>query len=648
MPIRFLDEEPSATQAFRQGLLVEGPSNMAALADFAIQSVSPAARIRERAGLPQAGPTLEERTRGSMTGFTERAFGESVQPPGTAGGRLLQAAGAGVTETIPFLPLVGLGGGGIAGAGRRGALDLLAGVSGETSRQGAEEFGLGPVGQTATSLVGALAPAGVASRARQLLPVVRNRAARQVARDVLGREIPDRAEAMRLLQQEIDAPLFGRATTDQVLQDMAPGTAGIMKRLARDSFAGADLRREAFELRRLSARAAEEFGASGFGAGPPGAASAMYLDRLRRIKSKVERAYRGVGDLEGIPTHKLKAASAFVRQDAGDELESLLPKRSLRLIEGYGETTNLKNLQRLRRQTGAEARKAMREGNSERAFFLNKIVDSIEETFDEVAEIGGATEINALRRARTIRAIQAERFDPKDPLNRVLGGEFEDMGKAFNRFLNTERRPVESLNRLRMTLGGNPDAWGGVQRLMRDRVFGEDFDLLTDIGNETLSRSGAGKALKNLQKLSREFDAVYGTGASENAEQFIRRAHKLSRGVVGKPEEFAVTGSNVAPSSQMNEQAEILADMARGSTLWWRDVAVKAFRLVTGNNPRTLREADALLAQAMVDPKMAKAFLQELSPQQLERWQRRARAFLENPVRTASGVFSVEGSEERR
>lgn len=636
-------ERPGLGRFAAQGA-VRGAENLASLVDFMRSRFA-----NEPADVPgfQRSVPLEALLSERVRGFGESRLGPRVEPEGFVE-RAVESGTAGAVETLPTLPAAFFPGGGLLAAGpraaagtiaRRAGADLASGVAGETARSVAEREGLGGVGQGVASMAGSLGTTGIATRVGQaVLSPVRNRTARSLARQALGREVRDRRRAIRLLQQEIDAPLFGRATTDQVLQGTDPGVVGIMKRTARSGLAGSDLRRRAAEIREFNTLAAAEEGRRAFPVGSPSNTTRAYQDLLRRTKDKVSRAYRGIGDLDGIPTTKIKAAAAFVATDAGDELSNLLPKRALRIIEGYGDTVSLRSLQRLRRSVAASVRKAQRRGDSERIFYLNKLADSLESTFDEVAELGGAREINALRRARLIRSIEAERFDPRDPLNQVFDPQIEDMGRAFDKFLRTDKAPTESLRRLRLTMGDDPEAWGGVQRLMRDRVFGEDFDLLLNVDADQLTRSGANRALKNLRKLSSEFDAVYGSGASRHAEDFIRRSRQLSKGVVGKVDEFAVTGSNVSSQPASLQQVGVVADIARGD---WTGAARRAFQMVSGRLPKTIEEADVLLAQAMVDPHLARGFLEELPAEAVDLWQRRARNFLSTPARSAAGAVDV-------
>ena len=610
-----------------------------------------------------AGATIERQPLESLLADRVRQaqqsmVGSTVKPEGFLE-RATQSATRGVTESIPTLPLAaipGLGGAmalgprAVAGSFARNAgIDLLSGFSGEVARGEAENAGFGTGGQIGASMLGALGTTGTLSRIAQTTKPVRGRTARSLARQALGRNVNNRRQAIELLDEELNKKLFGAASTDQVLQDRFPGVAGVMRRAARDSASADDLRLKAAELRQLSSLDAVDKLGKKFPGGRPVDTSETYINQLARVQNKVTRAYKKTGNLAGVPTRKLKAGAAFIAQDAGDELDHLLPKRALKIIEGYGETTNLRSLQRLRRSLGASVRKAKRKGDRERLFFLNKLVDSVEQTFDEVAEEFGSVEINALRRARIIRAIEAERFDPSDPLNKVFGGELkrgevvlpEDMGREFNRFLGNSKTPAQDLRRLRLTLGRNPRAWGGVQRLMRDRVFGEDFELLFNVEGNNLTMSGANRALKNLRKNAESFDVVYGPDAAKNAENFIRRARQLSRGVVGTTGEFATTGTGFKQGPPVSlEQIGIGADLARGD---FKGAAFSAFRLAMGRTPKTIEEADVLLSQAMVDPALAKAFLEELPAEAVDAWQRRARNFLAVPVRSTAGAVGRTG-----
>lgn len=679
---------PGAGQFLAQGALIEGPSNLAGVADALRDAFSNKAVDRPDGGfdiesVPRTGPSFSQRARSAGSGFVERNIGPVTEPE-SFGERALQAGAAGVVETLPTLPLLavpGIGqataaaraGKGLSAAGRalggavpkaaqRAAFEATAASFGEIARSEAQNAGYGPTGQFILSLAAATVPIaaarGVAVRiAPQVSRGVRQRQAKRLAAEVLGEEIEDRKEAIVLLAQEADKPLFGNASTSQVLNQRFPGVEGIARRVSRSGTAASDLRREVARSRFENAQAAREFAETSVATGGrPGAAVTRFGEALDSIQTKVQRAYIKTGHLE-IPMRKIKAASAATRLDALDITDDLLPSKMMDLLDNAGETMDVQRLNKIRGRLLSMSRKLSKEGaEPQQVRYVDGLVASIDETLDEVAEIGGGEAILALRRANQIRRIEAERFGLTrqikvagrrktipNTLNRMLGGESEDLDKAFRKFLNSDPRTGEALQQAKLTLGDNPEAWKGVGELMNRQVFGPDFDLIFDINNPAPFRGkevaglrrGQLQAFKNLRRFEKEYDVVFGPGAAANARQFLRRTQKLGSGVIGRADEFLLTGSSVGDAGERMKNASVLSSMMRQDRV---GAGVAAWKLLTGRLPSSLTQADELLAKALADPATAKVFLEGLDANALLRWQRQADAALGNPLRALGGT----------
>lgn len=596
-------------------------------------------------GVPPDAPSAEA----GAQALSERFLGPDVAPQGTLQS-LARAGTRGVVGAIPTLPL---GGAGVLGSPARIGLEMLSGAGGEIAASAAEGAGGGTLAQLAAGLGGSFSVTGVGKAlgiaggavAGAVSQTVKDKRTRRMVAEVLGQHIPDRADALRRIQAELDAPLFGRASLTQVLPD--PGLQKVERELLKAGGVGNDLRTELFRLRQSNTRAAQALAEQSWAGTAPDRALADYSAKLERWSRKAERAYANKQNLSGIPTQKVKAGAAELLLEAGPVKADYLPNKELSIIGALGETTDLHTLKQLRSRLGNEIRMLARkaDANPETERFLNQLVDSVQGTIDEVAEAGGAEAfeaINKLRNADRIWRVGQERFGQKSTqmLNRILGGEFENMAAKFSNFLRSSN-PARDLDVAKLTLSGNEEAWGGVQRLMADEVFGEGFETLRgragalDEGIDTLlSPSGAAAAFGKLRKNSRAFDVVFGEGAADNATEFLRRANQLGRGISGTPGEMRAAGSSLRDMAEGT--VNFVGDVASGN---WVAAGMKAYYAATRRSPKSMAEVNKLLAAALVDPSVARPFLESLPAEAVPRWREIANAQIARPaIRVGLGM----------
>jgi hypothetical protein len=641
---------------------LRGVADLAGLVDLglnALTEVGARLGIGPNLGQPFDAASAVDRpvgTRGTQDpgGLSQRLTGETLQPQGI-GENALAAVSRGAAAAAPFAAAapvaagaraLGLGAGraatgaGLRAAGGRAGLELATGAAGETSARTAEALGAGAPGQVAASVAGGFSLPRIGQRAgsalgQVALKPVRHKVARRLARETLGAEIPDRVAAVKQLDKLLDTPIIGKGTTAQELQ--IPGVFGLEQNLSQFSKRGASLRNDVFKLRRQNAVAAEEVAKTGWPAGQPGAAVETYLDNLEKVSRNVEKAYKGVGHLEGIPTIRLKAAAAFVTQDAGQEGIKQVPMEQVELISRYADTNDLKRIQGLRRALGDRLRGAKRdpERNTE-VFYLNKIIDAVETTLDEAAVAGGSRQINALARARRLAADKAKRFDKKSTLNKVLGDDFQNMQGKFGNFLRTAKKPADELDLMRGTLAGDPDAWKGVQRLMREEVFPNNVEDLFN-NDSLLSLKGIKRSTALLKLHEKSWEAVFGPGSARSAKLFLERARLLATGKVGTAAEMAQTSSRGVPIGTLIENAASVGDLAKGKMI---SALARVVKMVGGKLPSTLDEADEVLMNALIDPMLAKGLLEELPEAAVSRWVERYRSVLRQTARGTGSALS--------
>jgi hypothetical protein len=665
--------EPSPTKAFLRGLAVQGPANLAGIADF------PANRVTD--AIEATTGTQGQLSRLNIGGRTEQALAAAMPSlanrPQSGGGKLLQAAGAGITESLPFAAVgpelaAARAGSGLARLASRLGVEAVTGAGAEVSRQGVENLGGGPRTQAGASLVGGitgrslLGLTGIVGRgaARMASAGIRERAARELAQESFREEVPEalKAASRKALQEEMTTPLFGRATTEQVLAEVSPGL----------KFSGEvdpALRAEIFQQNKANAEAARDFGSRMLPGGNPTAAVLEYESRLDKIAAKTHTAYAKVGNIEGMPIEPLDEAARTIRLEAGKQL-NWLPKDQLDIIDKFQREVgfvsaeigsgpiivreaSFKDLQNLRSDLFEAGQKAAKSGEFRKAKFINTLTDAVEKVFDDVAEAGGSREVNALRKARAVvRATAAPKnakdefkrlgdatrpgfkFREQHPLWKVFDGNLgddADMAADYGKFLRG-RNVAVTLGRLKRSLGGNPDAWAGVQQLTRNEIFGENFEKIFDVGGD-LSKSGAESVLQTIAKKRSVIDTAWGPGTADNATAFVRRARQLATGSTTEIEKF----SKLSVPDPHGLQA--VGNVAEIGTKNMARAALRAFTTAFGRLPSTREEANQFLMKAIADPQLAEGFLRPLKPYEMVTWKRRAALAMGRELaRSSAGV----------
>lgn len=634
---------PGLGRAFAQDIPV-GVGNIGSLADMV------GTALLQTIGVANPTPDLMETTFRIAADAVANAIGiptgSARVEPVSRGEEFAAAAGRGVGETLPTLPLAAAAvparlaqGVGVARSSLPVIGELASGVGGEVAATAAEDAGLGSKGQVAAGVLGSLAPgaiargaaAGVRRIAAETLPAARRPVARRAAAEVIGAPISDRAEAIERLAREADAP-FGRATTAQALEDVAPGIRDVEIQQARRI---PDVGREVFAIRRESlAEGAEEFQKL-FPAGAADDAVQGYRQAYDAIQTEASRAFKGVGDVQNIPTGALRQSWDEVVGESTKATEKFLPKEYLDLIDGYGDATSLSELQGFYSRISNDLLEHEAKGTAKgvQARWLRKVRDGIEKTLDTAAEAGNAEDVNALRKARSLRRFQGDVFERKAELRAFLTA--DDMQKSFRGIMNA-KNPLESLALLKKGIGDNPEALAGLQRLMRDHIFGTDFELLFHVGTDAdVAATSLGRAIPQARRaLSSEttrkaFDLLYGEGSAANARKFVDRLAQVTSGKVGTTATAAPTGIQVG-RELYGLAAAYESGGLRGATVH----ALKKAGMVSPTN----REIDAYVSRALVDPDFARGLLEEIPPKAVPMWADKVRKRLGVPARSVSGA----------
>jgi hypothetical protein len=603
---------PGLLSSFVRGLTVRGPENLAGFLDFLGSNLG---QMRGQTPPPPPGTPGLAQTIGPPL---QQAVG--IPPAESTAGRLAEAAGAGVTESLPFVLS-----GGVGGLGK--GLALVSGATGEASTEAARMAGAGPVGQIAASIAGGASPLvlgkGLRAVGRAIGPQVSRKARRQAAEKIAAKALQQRVvdpdEAANILAREAIDEFGGQATTGQALGQVAPGFRDLEQSVRRvnpllDTTVAGLLRKNRERLQRGFEKI--------FPGGSQEAARKAFSEADELSAKAIKDAYKGVGNFDGIPTDLVAGKAKALIAEAGEELSrSVSPE--LRIAADYGSVIEYRKLQNLRSAIGQRIRGAIRD--PERAVevkFLEQLKSSVDETLDVVAGSGGfrAEQVHKLRSAIRLRAERAQQFPKKGVAFKAMT-EFEDLGKGFKKILNSPR-PADELRNLRTIIGNDPKAWGGVRELMKSEVFGDTFE-------ELASLSGTRKALGQIRKHGAAFDAVFGDGAARRAKSFVERVRVLQSGKLGTSGQAFTTGSNVA-------NPDVLIDVARGDAF---GATRKLLQKVLGRKVVD-DEVSKVLGEALAKPEIARGLLTRQSPVELHRWTRRIQLTLGLPVQGLSGVVA--------
>lgn len=580
--------------------------------------------------------------RNSGQPFTDRAQARTIGPSQPTSGinRVAESATAGIVETLPTLPL-GAGAATLPRVAGRAGLEMLSGAAGETAAVAADDAGSGGFGQFGASLAAGMLPGGIVGvgrRAARRLPSQARKSAEREAgiwlRETIG--FKQREAAISMLAAEAAGVDGIQLPPIQLLSDIAD-VERIGKTLtSMPGEAGADVYRKMVELRKANEVAAARIANELLPGGVADEAVAGFVKKAEQIRDEVSKAYAGVGNLTGIPTARIKLAAKNIAEEAGKEKADLLPKRVLSIIDkAYGDSVDLASLRRLRSRIGNDAARAGRKGSREKVRYLAQLTDAIDRTLDEIAIATGTSDVRALQRATSVRRAEGVLFDKRNRAAKAML-EMEDSHKAFDVVLRSNN-PTEAIGKLRLIFHDTPEAWGGVQRLMRDKIIGENLENLATSG-------GAKKARKLLHQNKKAFEAVYGPGSSRSADLFLARVEMMHRGVVGSPGQAAQQGSGNLKDitgPQFREQLSILGNVARNN---WLEASFRLLARVNGTTPKSLTDLHTFMGQALVDPAFAKGLLESIPEREFPRWAAKVQRWGARPVRSAVGTPIVDNA----
>lgn len=357
----------------------------------------------------------------------------------------------------------------------------------------------------------------------------------------------------------------------------------------------------------------------------PAIAQSAFRKQAEQAAQKLDEAFAGVGNIQGIGTDRIKASAAAVMDDAQESqaLGALYPWVR-RITRKMGGEADLQELRRLRSNLSRTIREKLRgEGSNIRR--ASDMIAAIDQTLDDVAARTGTDDIEALHRALDMAKGNARRFGP-DSVPAQLFDQFaeEGLNVGFHRLVVQSDRPVDALMALRNAVGDDPRAWAGVQRLVRDEVMGADLEKLATPASIT----AAWRKLRT-RKDRAIWEAAFGPGSADTARRFLVKVRELARG-------------GQLPIDMTAPNAGIYGAVAR---MQLREAAYRALR-AAGSAPRPV-DTNRLIAEAANDPALARGFTEQLSKAEYAVWLRRVQNYIGKPLRAAqaSGLLGSDTAQ---
>jgi len=553
-----------------------------------------------------------------------------LQKPGTENERTMQTVMRSAVMGVPA---------GVVGGGLLGATGAITGpLAGEAARR----MGASQLGQIAANVAGGAAPGIVASGvarlpggsrvARGVSDQFRRETAERAVAQTLRRSVDDADTAVSVLDAEargLAGP--GRPSTAQALMDDAPGVLSLEASTARD-LPGLNARlaqQRSASAQEIAAEASRSF------PGQPGVVQESF-GRLRDAsRAAYKAAYDAIDDaaVGPVPLARVKAAAQASVEGAGRYGQRGVPALARKVLND-ADDVSFAELQKLRAaindrlktvspavKSGAGTASAAEEAN------LLRMKGAVDETFRGLEDAGGAAAAQLSRANRqyaqyqetygrahkTIRNLM-DREDPGDVVKRLVGS-----GTA---------RPSDEARRLVRALSDDPDALEGMRRIWVQEAFGVD----------DLSNASGARAVKFLEQHERPSRILLGDDGYETARALADRVRKSTYGRTGTPGFSQGTGSANAPlSDHLESGAEALAAVVNPTGAAWNAVT----RWMKDN--ATAEVQKQLLADALVDPKIARDMLRKVTPSNFREWTQR----MDQHLRTsAARAGIVQGAKE--
>lgn len=647
-------EEPegsdlSTPQLISRGM-DEGVIGMAGVADM----IANYAMKRARGVDPQSPNKMANATRNVLE-FANSVFATGPNVPSlhdpvdesqmTDPERYTYRAARGAGATIPTLPLAAAYGPGAA------ALDVLSGIFGEESAGLAEDAGFGPLWQMAAGLIGSFTPGASARIARtskravqRRIPRAAEKMNRRAAAEYAGEFIDDRRAAGSRLREHAEQagrraiedpvqPGKVQMLTEEVLSDpenaiqplgalAEPAIVDLSEEVAtRHTAAGRSLRRDAGAIQQRNARVLARQAEEGFPAGQPGSTREVMAERGKAAFEKGSKLQEAVPNFGGIDPSIVQSAAGdmVAKASRSGALQKMLPQDLLDDIAGWGDDIELEDLRAVRSAAQAKFRNlGPTARDTVEAKWLNDIVTATKTTERELAKrAGGKTrQIALLDEANEAWARAKNLYGRNTPQMKAFN-DYDDIAKGFRAQVLNNKRPGKVLREMMDAVGDNDEAMMGLQRLVRDEVFGADME-------------GIGK-LATIGKINRHkvaIETVYGKGAANRMRRLVADVQRAKNSRIGSRNLRRGVGSG-----RMGGRGALAA----GAMDWGvgyinegaaRTTARKVARLMGEKNPLDNEDVEIIISHALEDPLVFAGLMDELPAKAVPIWRERVRARL--------------------
>ena len=627
------EQPPGIGRSLLQGI-AQTPGGVARMGETFLDYALP-----QRAVVRAVGGTPEPMSRIVSEGIDEKmeqpfiaATGRGFVEPQTTEEGYAAAAGRGLGG-FATMPLGGIGG---------VISSLMGAVAGEAAKNaGLPWYGqmlAGIVGSASPSVAGIVAPrvpgvAAVTGRVgRAMSPQMRRDAVNLGAANTLRGNVGNVSRAAQALDDEargLGGP--GLASTAQALRTEAPGLVGLEGGLARTSTAGFGERLAA--RRESSARQIDEAYNVAL-RGNPGAVRGSFTARLADSRANYRRLYGEIDDASvgAVPLTRVKAMAQTIVDDAGAYGVKSVPALARRVIAA-DDVTTFADLRRLRTALGDEARSLEKSvnlgGSAEKLRNVSRLRDAVDETIDALGE-SGVPAAQQLRAANAAFREHQQLYSRAHPTVKKLL-ENEDPGDAIMSILGrTTKRPAEEARRLVAGLGDDADALEGLRRLTADelvwRASGKASKAGGPVSPSSVSGIGLGASLTQSEPALR---VIMGDEQFDLLRRLAARIDTTTYGRAGTPGFYMSTGSALKSAEQQGAAgaeaaAETLGAIMNPMGKARQAMAKKAHEWLLDKT--TMAQQRQLLEDAMVDPKIARDLLLDVTPERFAAWQERMRA----------------------
>jgi len=627
------DAPGGSGRAFLQGL-AQAPGSIPHALGAASEWLGGKIGVPAGGGFERAANVIDETMEVPFKIETGRGFIDPQPGEGMAG-----AAGRGVGGFLT-LPLGGMGG-------------LASSIIGSIAAESAKEAGLpgwaqivaGVAGSASPGALGAIAPripgvAAVTGRVgRGLSPTMRADAARMGAAQTLRGNVgnvPQAADALARESHGLNGP--GLASTAQTLRREAPGMIGLEGGLVKTSSAGLG--------ERLAARRAENASQidDAYGAalrGDPAAVRPGLTSRIAASKKDYQKLYDAIDDASVGPVSLagVKAEAKAIADEAGQYGAKTVP-RLAKLVAEADDVTSFTDLRRLRTALTDETRSLRASvkmgGSAEELRNASRLLSKVDDEIDALGS-AGTPAAGQLRTANAAYREHQALYSRAHPTVRKLLDN-EDPGDAIAALLSRgTARPAEDARRLVAGLKGDADSIEGLRRLTADelvwRASGRAARAEGAVSPSSVSGANLGGALTENEPALR---VIFGDEQFDLLRRLAARIDATTYGRAGTPGFYMSTGSALKSAEQQGAAgADAVAD-ALGAIMSpagavRRKAAEKAREWLA--DKATLDQQRRLLEDAMVDPKVARDLLLDVTPERFTAWQARMKQHIE-----ASGV----------